>query len=70
MQRTKKNGKTKQRHKTGHLPARGRCPDDGKRIYLKPEADKAAVALTRNTSEILTPYRCPTGHGWHVGHKI
>lgn len=73
MQRTKrkkKKGKTKQRLRVGHIPQRGHCPDDGRRIYLKPEAENVATVLSRNSSEVVVPYHCPGGHGWHVGHNF
>lgn len=67
IKRKPKNTKTKQRHAIGHIPQRGHC-GCGKRIYLKPEAERVATALTRNTSEKIVPYRCTGGQGWHVGH--
>lgn len=68
--RPRPGGKHKQKTKIGKVTNRGHCPDDGKRIYLQPEAVRVARALTRNTSEITVEYPCPDGHGWHVGHKF
>ncbi len=60
----------RQKFRTGYVPNRGHCPVDGKRIYLRHEAKRIARNLARNTSEKLVDYRCPDGHGWHVGHDF
>lgn len=59
----------KRKHKTGYVPDRGVC-SCGKRNYLEHEARKIAKVLTRNTSERLTHYLCPSSKTWHVGHDF